>query len=185
LIVVILMRLADLNALDDEGAVRELLRCCGSSRWARMMAAARPFASVAAIERASDVCWQAMAPSDVLEAFAAHPQIGAGGAGTAGGTREAARDGAPQWSAGEQSGARDAGDDVRERLAAGNRAYEARFGYIFIICATGRSAEEMLASLERRLRNMPAEELRIAAEEQRTITRLRLTKLLDEESNTP
>jgi OHCU decarboxylase len=126
-----------------------------------------------------------MAPSDVLEAFAAHPKIGAGGPGRAEAAGAAGRDGAPQWSAQEQSGARDAADDVREQLAAGNRAYEARFGYIFIICATGRSAAEMLASLERRLRNKPAEELRIAAEEQRMITRLRLTKLLDEEQNTP
>ena len=73
--------------------------------------------------------------------------------------------------------------DVRERLAAGNRAYEARFGYIFIICATGKSAGEMLASLEQRLGHAPDEELRIAADEQRMITRLRLTKLLDEEQN--
>jgi OHCU decarboxylase len=173
------MRLADLNALDDETAVRELLRCCGSSRWARMMAAARPFESVPAIEQAADDCWQAVEAPDVLEAFAAHPRIGVGTVGGAGG------DGAPQWSSQEQSGVRAATRDVRERLAAGNRAYETRFGYIFIICATGRSAAEMLALLEQRLRNTPAEELPIAAEEQRKITRLRLTKLLDEEQRTP
>ncbi len=168
------MRLADLNALDDDAAVRELLRCCGSSRWARTMAASRPFSSVAAIERAADEVWQGLKTADILEAFAAHPRIGAGGAG---------RDGAPQWSSQEQSGVRAATGDVRERLAAGNRAYEARFGYIFIICATGKSAGEMLASLEQRLRHTPDEELRIAAEEQRTITRLRLTKLLDGEQS--
>ena len=177
------MRIADLNALDDDAAVRELLHCCGSSRWARMMAAARPFARVAAIEQAADDAWQALEGADVQEAFAAHPKIG--GAGEAGTAGEAGRDGAPPWSAQEQSGVRAATDDVRERLAAGNRAYQARFGYIFIICATGKSAAEMLASLEQRLRNTPAEELRIAAEEQRKITRLRLTKLLDQEQKTP
>jgi 2-oxo-4-hydroxy-4-carboxy-5-ureidoimidazoline decarboxylase len=164
------MRLADLNALDDEAAVRELLRCCGAWRWARTMAAARPFASVAAIEQAAETCWHEMPPTDILEAFAAHQKIGESTAST--------------WASREQSGTRAATDDVRERLAAGNRAYEARFGYIFIICATGRSAGEMLAALERRLSNAPDEELRIAAEEQRKITRLRLTKLLDDEQNT-
>jgi OHCU decarboxylase len=164
------MRLAELNALDDDAAAIELLRCCGSSRWARAMAAARPFASVAAIEQAADNCWRALAPADILEAFAAHPRIG---------DRTAS-----SWATAEQSGARAATDDVRERQAAGNRAYEARFGYIFIICATGRSAAGMLAELEWRLRNTPAEELRIAAEEQGKITRLRLTKLLGGEQKT-
>lgn len=164
------MRLADLNALDEETAVRELLRCCGSRRWARTMAAARPFESMSALEQAADACWQGLQAADTLEAFAAHPKIGERSAST--------------WASGEQSGARTATDDVRERLAAGNDAYEARFGYIFIICATGKSADEMLASLEERLRNAPAEELRIAAGEQRKIMRLRLTKLIDNEQNT-
>ena len=83
-----------------------------------------------------------------------------------------------EWSDQEQAGVRTARDAVRDRLAQGNRHYEARFGYIFIVCATGRSAEEMLAMLERRLTNHPDDELRIAAEEQRTITRLRIAKLL-------
>jgi OHCU decarboxylase len=177
LIVVVLMRLTDLNALDEDAAVRELLRCCGSSRWARTMAASRPFSSVAAIDRTADEVWQRLEASDILEAFAAHPRIGAGGAGGAG------SDGAPQWSSQEQAGVRAASGDVSERLAAGNRAYEARFGYIFIICATGKSAGEMLASLEQRLTHTPDRELRIAAEEQRLITRLRLTKLVDGEQN--
>jgi OHCU decarboxylase len=175
-----LMRLTDLNALDEDAAVRELLRCCGSSRWAQTMAASRPFSSVAAIERAADEVWLTLEAPDILEAFAAHPKIGAERAGGAG---RAGRDGAPHWSSQEQSGVRDATGDVRERLARGNRAYEARFGYIFIICATGKSAGEMLASLEGRLGHTPDEELRIAAEEQRMITRRRLTKLLDGEQN--
>jgi OHCU decarboxylase len=164
------MGLADLNALDEETAVRELLRCCGSPRWARALAAARPFESMAAIEQAADACWRGLATVDILEAFAAHPKIGERNASV--------------WASGEQAGTRTATDDVRERLAAGNSAYQARFGYIFIICATGKSADAMLASLEERLRNPPAEELRIAAGEQRKIMRLRLTKLLDDEQTT-
>jgi len=174
------MTLATLNALDEHAAVRELLRCCGSSRWARTMAASRPFSSLAAIERAADEAWRELEAPDILEAFAAHPRIGPGEAGTAG---TAGSDVAPRWSSQEQAGVRAASGGVRERLAAGNRAYEARFGYIFIICATGRSAGEMLASLEQRLSHSPDEELRIAADEQRMITRLRLTKLLDDEQN--
>jgi allantoicase len=177
------MTLATLNALDEDAAVRELRRCCGSSRWARAMAASRPFSSVTAIDLAADEAWQRLEVSDILDAFAAHPRIGAGAgeAGTSGTAGGAGSDGAPQWSSQEQAGARTASGDVSERLAAGNRAYEARFGYIFIICATGKSAGEMLASLEQRLAHTPDEELRIAAEEQRMITRLRLTKLLDHE----
>ena len=83
-----------------------------------------------------------------------------------------------KWATHEQSGVGDAPNEVVERLAAGNRAYEARFGYIFIVCATGKSAGEMLAILEQRLTNDPDGELHIAAEEQRKITRLRLAKLL-------
>jgi 5-hydroxyisourate hydrolase / 2-oxo-4-hydroxy-4-carboxy-5-ureidoimidazoline decarboxylase len=107
------------------------------------------------------------------------PLIGSrlGGLGPSeGGPRAAA------WEDEEQSGARSASDDARRRLAAGNRQYEARFGYIFIVCATGKTAEQMLEILEARLANDPQEELRIAAEEQRQITRLRLGRLLDEET---
>jgi 2-oxo-4-hydroxy-4-carboxy-5-ureidoimidazoline decarboxylase len=177
------MRLADLNVLDDDQAARELQRCCGSSRWARMMAAGRPFSSVAAVERAADECWQRLDTADILEAFAAHPKIGDPGRAGAAGRAAAGHPG--RWAAHEQSGVRNAPDEVRKRLALGNRAYEARFGYIFIICATGKTADDMLASLEARLNHAPADELRIAAEEQRQITRLRLKKLLDGERATP
>src|SRR2546430_351162 len=131
------MTLAVLNALDEHAALRELLRCCGSSRWARTMAASRPYSSLAAIERAAEEAWRELEARDILEAFAAHPRIGSGGSGGTGEAREAGtagvagRDAAPQWSSQEQSGVRTAGRGVRERLAAGNRAYEARFGYIF------------------------------------------------------
>jgi 2-oxo-4-hydroxy-4-carboxy-5-ureidoimidazoline decarboxylase len=185
------MRLDTLNALDDDAAARELLRCCGSTAWAARMAAGRPFSSVDQMLDTADSFWNDCTAADWLEAFAAHPRIRAGRAGL---SAEARADGTrakvdraaenTEWSSQEQSGARDATDDVRERLARGNRDYEARFGYIFIVCATGKSAGEMLAALERRLRNPPDVEVGIAAGEQRQITRLRLLKLLGDEQRT-
>ena len=154
------MRLSDLNALDRDAAVNEFLRCCGSTGWAQQMAAARPFLDVESMARTADSVWARLSAADYLEAFAAHPRIG-----------ERA---GPAWAAQEQSGVTDA---VRERFAQLNRAYQARFGYIFIICATGRSGAEMLEALERRLGNDAGREMEIAAEEQRRITRLRLDKL--------
>jgi 2-oxo-4-hydroxy-4-carboxy-5-ureidoimidazoline decarboxylase len=162
------VRLEDLNALSVESATIELLRCCGSRRWASAMAERRPFASPGDIAATADDVWWSLGSADWLEAFASHPRIGAGGAGRAGGA----------WAAAEQSGMNDASDDVRRRLIEGNRQYEARFGYIFIVCATGKPAVELLTALEHRLSNAPGEELGIAAEEQRKITRLRLDKLL-------
>ena len=130
------------------------------------MAAARPFAGVEAMAETADAVWRSLDRADWLEAFAAHPKIGAGTAG------------APGWSDDEQAGVAGAAEQTRRRLAEANRDYEARFGYIFIVCATGRTAGEMLALLEARLRHDAGEELRIAAEEQRQITRLRLRKLI-------
>ena len=191
------MRLDELNALDDETAERELLRCCGSPRWARDIAASRPFDGAEAMARTSDAIWPSLERADWLEAFAAHPKIGAHAEAPAATPGPPARQ--PRWCAGwgpgasaekvggplrtewatqEQSGVASASDGVRDRLAASNRDYEARFGYIFIVCATGKTAGEMLAMLEQRLTNDPDDELRIAAEEQRKITRLRLAKLL-------
>ena len=162
------MRLGELNALDDAAAVRELRRCCGSTRWAQQMAAARPFANEAALIDCADVIWWSLDAQDWLEAFAAHPKIG--GPTTT------------RWSAEEQSGMDSAAAAISDRLERGNREYEARFGYIFIICATGRSAAEMLEALERRLGNAPDREIGIAAAEQRAITRLRLDRLIEHRS---
>jgi hydroxyisourate hydrolase len=176
------MRLADLNTLDDQAASRAFLRCCGSARWAAQMVAARPFAGVEALAASADAIWRALAEADWLEAFAAHPRIGSGGAGNKpggaggwGGSAEAA------WSDDEQAGVAGAAAQTRRRLEEANRDYEARFGYIFIVCATGKTGDEMLALLERRLRHRPGDELRIAADEQRKITQLRLGKLLEPE----
>jgi OHCU decarboxylase len=131
----------------------------------------------------ADAIWSALDPADWLEAFAAHPRIGERKPQPSGGSEQSGeRDtsGGTGWSEQEQAGTRSATDDERKRLMAANREYEARFGYTFIVCAAGKSAGEMLAVLQARLTNDPAQELRVAAEEQRKITKLRLTKLLDE-----
>jgi OHCU decarboxylase len=167
------MRLEDSNTLDADAAARELLKCCGSPRWARRMTAMRPFASVEAMVAAAASCWAALDPADWLEAFAAHPRIGAGGA-----TASAKGETGDDWPAQEQAAVAAAAEATLRRLADLNRYYDARFGYIFIVCATGKSAGEMLRILEARLPNDPETELRVAAEEQRKITRLRLEKLI-------
>ena len=172
------MDLAALNALDPDAATRAFLGCCGSTRWASGMTVARPFASADAMAEAADRIWASLDPNDWLEAFASHPRIGAGGADAAGRAGGAGGAGVARWASDEQAGVQSATSDLRHRLADGNRSYEARFGYIFIVCATEKSAGEMLAILELRLRNDPEVELTIAAEEQRRITRLRLAKLI-------
>jgi OHCU decarboxylase len=170
-----------LNALPAAEAEAQLLACCGASRWARGMLARRPFGSVAEFFAAADEIWRSLGREDWLEAFARHPQIGEKPTEK----RIEAQTGQPlsrRWSAEEQSGAQRHSADVAQRLAEGNRAYRQRFGYIFIVCATGKTAKEMLAILERRLQNDASAELTIAAEEQRRITRLRLEKLLAAET---
>jgi len=132
------------------------------------MAAARPFASAEEMLETADKVWSGLDVTDWQEAIGAHPRIGS-----------QPQDSGPQdWSAAEQARVQGAADEVRARLAAANHAYDARFGHIFIVSATGKRAEEILAMLERRLTNEPANELRVAAEEQRKITRLRIAKLL-------
>lgn len=161
-----------LNGLDPATAERDLLSCCGSRAWAREMAAGRPFASMDELLARADRVWWDLEPDDWLEAFRAHPRIGERKADAGQTEREAG------WSRGEQAAMDSAADPTRRALAAGNAEYEARFGHIYIVCATGRSADEMLALLRRRLANDPATEMRVAAEEQRKITRLRLEKLV-------
>ncbi|HUF65156.1 MAG TPA: 2-oxo-4-hydroxy-4-carboxy-5-ureidoimidazoline decarboxylase [Gemmatimonadaceae bacterium] len=164
--------LAALNALSTAEAEAALLRCCGSSRWARLMAVMRPFHTKEALTDSAADVWQALAPQDWLQAFAAHPRIGA--APGANGPR------AQSWSAREQSGITTADAVVRRELERLNAEYESRFGHRFIVCATGLSAEEMLSSLKSRVSGDPSQELRIAAAEQAGITELRLEKLLTE-----
>lgn len=157
------MTLDELNAVPEPDARRALLQCCGSARWAREVAARRPFADRDSLHRIAVEVWRSLAPSDWLEAFSHHPRIGERGTG---------------WSNEEQSAARGAAADTLARLAHRNHDYERRFGHVFLICATGRSADEILKNLEDRMANTPADELRVAAGEQAAITRLRLDKLL-------
>ena len=164
------MTLAEFNALRSTEAEARLLDCCGSARWAASVAARRPYPNAEALHKAADTIWWKLGRADWLEAFSRHPQIGDKPASGS----ESAR----QWAAGEQAGARAATADVKARLARANGAYFEKFGYIYIVCATGKTAEGMLAILNQRLQNDPPSELSIAAEQQRLITRIRLDKLL-------
>jgi len=188
------MQLDELNTLDAARAARALLRCCGSTRWAARMAELRPFADAAALSRAADRAFDDLGPADWLEAFAAHPKIGeSDGAGRVTPHGPALSEAlilpdadtrrVEGWSGSEQGLVAQSTDATRQRLAEANRDYEARFGYIFIVCAAGKSGAEMLELLERRLDNDPGSELGIAATEQKKITHLRLTKLLREDQD--
>jgi OHCU decarboxylase len=164
------MTLAEFNALPSAHAESLLMDCCGSAHWAASVASRRPFATVEALHKAADSIWWNSERADWLAAFRHHPQIGEKPASGS----ESAR----HWAEGEQTGARAATEEVKTRLARGNRAYLEKFGYIYIVCATGKSAAGMLAILEQRLQNDLASELSIAAEQQQLITRIRLEKLL-------
>jgi len=164
--------LRDLNTLPPTLAAASFLACCGAHRWAREMAAARPFSDLAALRAAAEGIADTLHRDDWLEAFAAHPRIGEKKAARATGAQAAA------WSDGEQEGTHHAPATVLERLAAGNRAYEERFGFLYLVCATGKSAEALLALLEERLGHTPETEFPIAVAEQRKITALRLEKLV-------
>lgn len=167
-----MLPLLALNAMDPSEARAEFLKCCAASRWADQMVARRPFASTGQVLDASDEIWAQMRTKDYLEAFAGHPRIGDLDSLRAryGDTRT--------WAQGEQAGAQGASELVLEGLAEGNRAYEERFGHLFIVCATGKSAAEMLEILRSRLGNDPEIETHVAAAEQHKITRIRLEKLL-------
>ena len=162
------------NALPAGEAEREILPCCGSRAWARGMAARRPLANQASLLAFSDETWRNLGEADWMEAFRSHPRIGESQAERPGEARAAA------WSAREQSDARAAGDEVKHALAEANREYERRFGRIFIVCASGKAAAEILQILRKRLHNDPQAELEESAEQQRQITQIRLKRWLQE-----
>lgn len=166
-------RLAAWNQAEEAAAVEAMLACCGARRWAKAMAGLRPIASVKKLSEAADHEWSRMEEPDWLEAFAGHPRIGERKAAHA--TPKSAA-----WSAQEQSSTSQAAERVIAELAAGNALYEERYGFTYIVCATGKSAEEMLAILRRRLASSREAELREAAEQQRQITQIRLGKWLIE-----
>lgn len=164
-------RFGDFNTLPDDVAADLLRSCCGSSRWVEGMIARRPFASLDSLLVAADDVWESTNAGDWREAFSHHPRIGGKGTVAAQSSRASA------WAADEQAATSTASAGIQAELASINQEYENRFGHIYIVRATGRSAEEMLALARQRLLNDPESELLAAAEEQRQITGLRLRKL--------
>jgi len=166
------MTLHELNLLPKEQLKEELFKCCGSTTWVNKMLPYFPADDMVEILEDAEEQWWQCTEEDWLEAFTHHPKIGdveslkKKFASTA------------NWASGEQSGAATASQQTLEALAKGNDDYENRFGYIFIVCATGKSADEMLQLLQQRLPNNPIDEIKIAADEQNKITQLRLEKLL-------
>jgi len=166
-------KLASSNSLTTDEAEKEFLKCCGSKRWAERLIAERPFESLDDLIAKADRVWWDLEPRDWLEAFRSHPKIGEKRAAAA--TSEQSK----RWAEAEQSGVGSAAAQTIQALADLNKEYETKFGYIFIVCASGKGPEEMLAILRNRLGNNPDEELRIAAAEQAKITELRLRKLIE------
>ncbi|KAF0849016.1 2-oxo-4-hydroxy-4-carboxy-5-ureidoimidazoline decarboxylase [Nocardia caishijiensis] len=155
------MGLAEFNALPDDAAEQLLLACCSSPRWAAALAAARPYVTVVSLLDAADAAADALDEVEIDAALAGHPRIGERATGTA---------------AHEQAGV--TGDDVRARLAEGNRTYEEKFGHIYLVCAAGRDGEELLAVLQSRLDNDVTTERQVMRNELAKINRLRLTQLV-------
>lgn len=160
------------NAMSVDEAAGAVLPCCGSEAWAHGLAARRPLGTLPELLAASDAAWWSLGEADWQQAFDSHPRIG---------ERHAQNNTTAislAWSAGEQHTAERSDGNAQAKLAEGNRAYEAKFGRIFIVCATGKSATEMLAILERRMHNTAEDELQQSAEQQREITHIRLQKWL-------
>jgi len=162
------------NALSPAAAAAAILPCCGSQAWAATMAAARPFADLPALLESSRQIWNHLPPTDWLEAFHSHPRIGESRAASSATAKSTA------WSSQEQSQVAKSPEEVKQALAEGNRLYEQKFGRIFIVCATGKSSNEILQILRRRLQNEETVELHEAANQQQEITQLRLKKWLRE-----
>jgi OHCU decarboxylase len=165
--------LAWLNEMPADEAESVFRDCCGSAAWARAMAEARPFPMLESLFEKARRIWFSLPHADWLEAFACHPKIGSKETAPKQQLKSA------EWSGSEQSGMDNAADATRSQLAEANRLYEEKFGFIFIVCATGKSADEMLAICRARLGNSAKTEMALAAEEQRKITEIRLNKLLE------
>ena len=167
------MTLKELNQLPESDLADALRKCCGSTTWVDNMLAIFPVADEEILMEGANNAWNKLSEADWREAFTHHPKIG----GDAAALREKFAS-TSTWAEGEQAAVRQASQVALEALTAGNTEYEQKFGYIFIVCATGKSAEEMLALLQARLPNKPEDELKIAVGEQGKITRIRLEKLL-------
>lgn len=166
------MTLHELNILPKQQLKTELFKCCGSTAWVEKMLAFFPADDMVELINDAEDQWYECSETDWLEAFTHHPKIGdveslkKKFAATA------------QWASGEQGAVVQASQQTLEALAKGNDDYEKKFGFIFIVCATGKSADEMLALLQARLPNEKEEEIKIAMDEQNKITQIRLQKLL-------
>lgn len=163
-----------LNRLNEAELQEALLKCNGSSEWTRRMLSQRPFANADALFCSADETWMSLSRSDWMEGFAHHPRIG---------DLESLKkkfSSTSNWSKSEQSSVNDASEQTLIELRDGNLRYEEKFGFIFIVCATGKSAAEMLQLLRERMHNDADTELRVALTEHAKITRLRLEKLCQE-----
>ncbi|MGB6690512.1 MAG: 2-oxo-4-hydroxy-4-carboxy-5-ureidoimidazoline decarboxylase [Terracidiphilus sp.] len=169
-------KLAAWNAAVEAEALDAMIACCCARRWAAVMVQSRPIASVLELSEKADREWSKMEESDWLQAFACHPRIGERSPRRTAHTDEKSA----AWSRQEQSSTSGADDGVLAELAEGNKLYEQRFGFTYIVCATGKTAGEMLAILNRRLASDREAELREAAEQQRQIMQIRLGKWLVE-----
>lgn len=166
------MTLTALNALPPEQLTETLSTCCGATAWIEKMKTAFPVKDEESLLAAASRYWRECSEKDWREAFTHHPKIGDLHSLQQKFVTTA------HWAAGEQTGTIDASSVILKAFAKGNKLYEDKFGYIFIVCATGKSAPEMLSILTERLKNSPETEIRIAMEEQEKITALRLKKLL-------
>jgi 2-oxo-4-hydroxy-4-carboxy-5-ureidoimidazoline decarboxylase len=166
------MTLEKLNALSARDAVTLFRQACGSVRWAEEMAGRRPYADREGLAGTAESVWRALPAEEWKAAFAHHPKIGD--------IKDLRRrfPTTARLAEGEQAGMALTTEKVLKAFAEGNNLYEAKFGYIFIVCATGKTAEEMLSLLNARLSNVPAEEILLAAAEQSKITKLRLAALI-------
>ena len=163
--------LAEWNTSDQASAMEAMIACCGARSWAAEMVARRPFPDPAGLSAAADEVWSRMQESDWMEAFSCHPRIGER-------TVPHATSQSAEWSRQEQSSTTTAKGELLAQLAELNSAYEGRFGFTYIVCATGKTTDEMLAILKQRLANDRETELREAAEQQRQIMQIRLRKWL-------
>src|ERR1700674_2347858 len=160
--------LNEFDSIPSEDAQRRLYSCFASRKWARQVARGRPYADLAALLEAAERAWSELEPSDWAQALAGHPRVGESGGSS------------PNASEREQKGVREASVDVQSELAEANHGYEARFGHVFLIAAAGKSADEILAALRRRMDNDPVTEDRVAAGEHRKVARMGVERVLDE-----
>lgn len=157
---------SQMNQLPPADALNCFLRCCGSVNWAKQMVARRPFANISDLMQEAGQVWRELGPSDWKQAFAKHPSIG--------GQTDS------QWSKDEQAGVAGLADFAISEMSELNEKYFQKFGFVFLICATGKTGEEVLVELKKRIKNTPEQEIAAASREQQKIMRLRLEKLCKE-----